>query len=125
MCVERTFVSQCIAMMNVNLETKCGFDLGDDMAFLPDLGFADDILFFARTAVEAMALLDDLVHKLQNIRLQLNRRKTAVLISVVQPPFLIPTTEVKNEFCSNKDTQMARLHDQRCRIKEHAFGSST
>ena len=31
---------------------------------LLDLRFADDILVFARTAAEAMALLDDLVHKL-------------------------------------------------------------
>ena len=46
------------------------------MAFLLDLRFADDILLFARTAAEAMALLDDLVHKLQNIGLQLNTGKT-------------------------------------------------
>ena len=59
-----------------NAETrKCGFDLGDNMAFLLDLRFADDILLFAGTAAEAMALLDDLVHKLQNIGLQLNTGK--------------------------------------------------
>ena len=44
-----------------------GFDAGDDMAFLLDLRFADDILLFARTPAQAMALLDDLVHKPQNI----------------------------------------------------------
>ena len=70
-----------------NAETrKCGFDLGDNMASLLDPRFADDILLFARTAAEAMALLDDLVHKLQNIGLQLNTGKTVVLTSEVQPP---------------------------------------
>ena len=62
-----------------NAETrKCGFDLGDNMAFLLDLRFADDILLLARTAAEAMALLDNLVHKLQNIGLQLNTGKTVI-----------------------------------------------
>ena len=61
-------------------ETKgCGFDLGDTMPSLLDLCFADGILLFARTAAEAMALLDDLVRKLQNIGLQLNASKTIVL----------------------------------------------
>ena len=70
-----------------NAETKgCGFDLGDTMPSLLDLRFADDILLFARTAAEAMALLDDLVRKLQNIGLQLNAAKTVVLTSEVQPP---------------------------------------
>ena len=86
-----------------NAETrKCGFDLGDNMAFLPDLRFADDILLFARTAAEAMALLDDLVHKLQNIGLQLNTGKTAILTSEVQPPSFLHTDEVHCEFCSNR-----------------------
>ena len=48
------------------------------MQCLLDLRFADDILLFARTAAEAMALLDDLVRKLQNIGLQLNAAKTVV-----------------------------------------------
>ena len=65
---------------------KCSFDLGDNMAFLLDLRFADDILLFARTAAEAMALLDDLVH-----RLQLNTGKTFVLTSEVQPPSFLAT----------------------------------
>ena len=46
-----------------------GFDVGDDMAFLLDLRFADDILLFARTPAQAMALLDDLMHKPPNIGL--------------------------------------------------------
>ena len=62
-----------------NAETrKCGFDLGDNIAFLLDLRFADDVLLLARTAAETMALLDDLAHKLQNIGLQLNTGKTFV-----------------------------------------------
>ena len=59
------------------------------MSVLLHLRFADDkkkFLLFARTAAEAMALLDDLVHKLQNIGLQLNTGKTVVLTSEVQPP---------------------------------------
>jgi len=50
----------------------CGFNLGDNMAILLYLRFADDIPLLARTAAEAMAVLDDQVHKLQNIGLQLN-----------------------------------------------------
>ena len=60
------------------------------MALLLDLRFADDILLFARTAAEAMALLDDLVHKL-DIGLRLNTGKTVVLTSEVQPPFFLHT----------------------------------
>ena len=75
-----------------NAETKrCGFDLGDTMPSLLDLRFADDILLFARTAAEAMALLDDLVRKLQKIGLQLNATKTIVLTSEVQPPSSLHT----------------------------------
>ena len=79
-------------MSKRNAETKrCGFDLGDNMQCLLDLRFADDILLFARTAAEAMALLDDLVRKLQNIGLQLNAAKTVVLTSEVQPPSSLHT----------------------------------
>ena len=75
-----------------NAETKgCGFDLRDTMPSLLDLRFADDVLLFARTAAEAMALLDDLVRKLQNIGLQLNAAKTVVLTSEVQPPSSLHT----------------------------------
>ena len=61
------------------------------MEFLLDLRFADDIFLFARTIAEAMALLDDLVHKLQNIGLQLNTRKTTVLPSEARPPSFFHT----------------------------------
>ena len=75
-----------------NAETKrCGFDLGDNMQSLLDLRFAEDILLFARTVAEAMALLDDVVRKLQNIGLQLNAAKTIVLTSGVQPPSSLHT----------------------------------
>lgn len=52
------------------------------MAFLLDVRFADNISF-AQTAAEAIAVLDDLVHKLQSIRLQLKTAKTLVLTSEV------------------------------------------
>ena len=61
------------------------------MPSLLDLRFADDILLFARTAAETMALLDDLVRKLKNIGLQLNAAKTVVFISEVQPPSSLHT----------------------------------
>ena len=75
-----------------NAETKtCGVDVDDHMLFLLDLRFADDILRLARTAAEAMALLDDLARKLQNIGLQLNAAKTVVVTSEVQPPSSLHT----------------------------------
>ena len=69
---------------NVSLETKaetrqCGVSLGENMAFVLDLRFADDILLFARTAAEAMALLDDLVHKLLNFHFRTSESETTVL----------------------------------------------
>ena len=47
--------------------------------------------------------LDDLVHKLHNIGLQVNTRKTVVLTSIVQPPSFLHTHErSKNECFGNK-----------------------
>jgi len=51
------------------------------MAFLLDLRCADDILLFAGTAADAMAVLDDLVHKLQNIGLPLNTGSAAIFLA--------------------------------------------
>ena len=88
----RSVLQWGMSVWRQNAETqKCGFDSGDHMSFLLDLPFADDILLFARTAAEAMALLDDLVHKLQNIGLQLNTGKPVVLTSKVQPPSFLHT----------------------------------
>ena len=41
-----------------------GFDLSDGMPYLIDLRFADDILFFAPSAMEVGKLLDSLVAEL-------------------------------------------------------------
>ena len=88
----RSVLQWGMSVWRQNAETqKCGFDFGDNMSFLLDLPFADDILLFARTAAEAMALLDDLVHKLQNIGLQLNTGKPVVFSSEVQPPSFLHT----------------------------------
>ena len=90
LCVEPTLVLQ--SAWERNAETKkYSFDLGDNMLFLLDLRFADDTLLFARTAAEAMALLDDIVRKFQNIGLQLNAAKSAVLTSEVQRPSSLHT----------------------------------
>jgi len=54
---------------------------------LPHHGMQEQTPFlFARTAAEAMAPLDDRVHKLQNIGLQCNTGKTIVVTSGIQPP---------------------------------------
>lgn len=85
MCVEPTFVLQCIAL------GKGRFAFGGDMSFWTDLRFGDDILPFAWRAAKKMALLDDLVRKLQNIGLELNAGKTVVLTSDVRPPSFVLT----------------------------------
>ena len=80
MCVEPAFVLRCIAMgmsaWRQNAETrKCGaLTFAITWHFYWTLRFADDISPFARTAAQAMALVD-LVHKLQNFGLQLNTGK--------------------------------------------------
>ena len=48
-------------------------------------------LDFVRTAAEAMALFDGLVHKLQHVGFQLHTGKTVVLTSAVQPPSFVHT----------------------------------
>ena len=63
-----------------------GFDLLDGMPHLIDLRFADDILLFARSALEVGKLLDSLVAELSEVGLLLNANKTAVLTSQSQPP---------------------------------------
>ena len=49
-----------------------GFDLSDGMPHLIDLRFANDILLFARSALEAGRLLDSLVAELSEVGLLLN-----------------------------------------------------
>ena len=112
----------CTSSSNLYWKFQGGcFDLSDNMPSLLDLRFADDILLFARTAAEAMALLNDFVRKLQNIGLRLIAAKTVVLTSEVQPPASLHTNNgVKLRVETRRGTQMAWLHDQCCRIKEHA-----
>ena len=52
-----------------------GFDLLDGMPHLIDLRFADEILFFARSALEVGKLLDSLVAELSEVGLVLNADK--------------------------------------------------
>ena len=49
-----------------------GFDLSDGMPPLIDLRFAEDILLFARSAMEVRKLLDSLVAELSKVGLLLN-----------------------------------------------------
>ena len=58
-----------------------GFDLSDGMRHLIDLRFADDILFFARSAMEVKKLLDSLVAELSEVGL--------IFTSQSQPPSTI------------------------------------
>ena len=66
-----------------------GFDLSDGMPQLIDPRFADDILLFARSAMEVRKLLDSLVAELSEVGLLLNAYKTVVLTSQSQPPSTI------------------------------------
>ena len=68
-----------------------GFDLSDGMPHRIDLRFADDILLFARSALEVGKLLDSLVAELSEVGLLLNADKAVVLTSQSQPPSTITT----------------------------------
>ena len=56
-----------------------GIDLQDDLPKLLDLRFADDILLLARTAHEALFLLESLLQEFEEVGLLLNGDKTVVL----------------------------------------------
>ena len=66
-----------------------GFDLSDGMPHLIDLRFANDILLFARSAMEVRKLLDSLVAELSEVGLLLNADKPVILTSQSQPPSTI------------------------------------
>jgi len=68
-----------------------GIDLDDRLQKLLDLRFADDVLVFATTQLEAGSLLDALVTELAQVGLILNASKTVVLTSEAQPPLEIKT----------------------------------
>ena len=53
----------------------CGIDLQDGLPKLLDLRFAGDILLFARTAQEALFLLEILMHEFAEVDLLLNGGK--------------------------------------------------
>ena len=53
--------------------------------------FADDILFFARSALEVEKLLDSLVAELSEVGLVLNADKTVIFATQSQPPSTITT----------------------------------
>ena len=63
-----------------------GFNLMDGGPNLLDLRFADDILIFAQSRVEAGNLLGALVKQLDHVGLLLNPGKTMVITNEVQPP---------------------------------------
>ena len=74
------------------VETNIGFNLMDGGPNLLDSRFADDILVFAQSRVEAGSLLDALVKLLDRVGLLLNPRKTMVITNEAQPPQTIATT---------------------------------
>ena len=69
-----------------------GFNLMDGGPNLLDLRFADDILVFGRSRVEAGNLLDALVKHLDRVGLLLNTDKTVVITNEAQPPQTFATT---------------------------------
>ena len=62
-----------------------GLDLGDGGIPLLDLRFADDILLFATSSVEAARMVDALVTCLKEVGLALNASKTKILTTQAQP----------------------------------------
>ena len=63
-----------------------GFDLNDGFCRLLDSRLADDTLLFARSASEAVHMLDDLLNCLDYVGLLLNADKTVILTTEAQPP---------------------------------------
>ena len=70
---------------------RFGLDLGDGGPTLLDLRFADDILIFATTYIDAGLLLDELVACLSQVGLVLNIDKTKVMTTEAQPPSFLST----------------------------------
>ena len=70
---------------------RLGLDLGDGGPTLLDLRFADDILIFATTYIDASLLLDELVVCLSQVGLVLNTDKTKVMTTEAQPPSFLST----------------------------------
>ena len=70
---------------------RLGLDLGDGGPTFLDLRFADDILIFATTYIDAGLLLDERVVCLSQVGLVLNTDKTKVMPTEAQPPSLLST----------------------------------
>ena len=75
------------------------------MAWRIDFRLADDILWFAKTAHEAVTLLQGLMRDLRQVGLILNASKTKVLTTEAQPPSCLfipganPTQVLEREGC--------------------------
>ena len=68
-----------------------GFDLANGMPHPINSAFADDILPFARSALEMGKLLDTMVAEFSEVRLLFNADKTLVLTNQSQQPSTITT----------------------------------
>ena len=68
-----------------------GLDFGDGGIPLLDLRFADDILLFATSSVEAARMVDALVTCLKEVGLALNASKTKILTTQAQPGKTVTT----------------------------------
>ena len=71
---------------------KLRLDLGDGGPTLLDLRFADDILIFATTYIDAGLFLDELVVCLSQVGLVLNTDKTKVMTPEAQPRSFLSST---------------------------------
>ena len=71
---------------------KLRLDLGDGGPTLLDLRFADDILIFATTYIDAGLFLDELVVCLSQVGLVLNTDKTKVMTPEAQPRSFLSIT---------------------------------
>ena len=79
---------------------RLGLDLGDGGPTLLDLRFADDILIFVTTYIDAGLLLDELMVCLSQVGLVLNTAKTKVMTTEAQPPsFLSTPAGLQIEIC--------------------------
>ena len=88
-----------------NAEARtCGFDLGDNMAFLLDLRFADDILLCARTRCKTNGSIGRSGTQIAAHRVAIEHRKNSCFNfrGATAIFFAIPTMDVNYEFCSNR-----------------------
>ena len=84
-------------------------DFGDGGIPLLDLQFADDILLFATSSVEAARMVDALVTCLKEVSLALNASKSKILTTQAQPRKTVTTQKRSGNgnFGCNYGAQMA------------------